>query len=128
MGNDTWLLVELFSEEIHSQVAMLAGLRRSGDANHLARSLLEDDQVPNANVVTWNGKGALDCGSSGGWSSSLRSLTRTRGAVVSTGGASTFKLDTGNRLSAQRALVNVGGMKNSVGDTANVLEVMVVVL
>lgn len=37
---------------------MLAGLGRGGDANHLARASLQDQEIANANVVAWDGNGA----------------------------------------------------------------------
>ena len=46
--------MELLGEEINSQVAVLAGLRRGGDADHLARTTLEDQKISNADVVARN--------------------------------------------------------------------------
>jgi len=49
--------MELLGEEIHTQVAVLAGLRRGGDADHLARTTLEDQKISDADVVARDGNG-----------------------------------------------------------------------
>ena len=49
------LLVELLGEEIDTQVAVLAGLSRSGDTDDLARTPLEDKQVADADMVAGDG-------------------------------------------------------------------------
>src|SRR5271170_2910126 len=59
---DTWLWVaheatlflELAGEEVDAEVAVLAGLRRHGDADDLAGTALEDDQVADADEVAWD--------------------------------------------------------------------------
>jgi len=51
------LLVELLGEEVHTEVTVLARLRRGGDADHLAGAVLEDHKVADADVVAGDGKG-----------------------------------------------------------------------
>jgi len=49
--------MELLREEVNTQVAVLAGLRRGGDADDLARTALEDQEIANADVVARDGDG-----------------------------------------------------------------------
>lgn len=51
------LLVQLLSEEVYTEVTVLAGLSRGGDTDDLARAALQDEQVANANVVARDGNG-----------------------------------------------------------------------
>jgi len=53
------LLVKLLGEQVNTEVTMLAGLGRGGDADDLARAVLEDHQVADADVVAGDGEGAL---------------------------------------------------------------------
>lgn len=65
LDNDRWawvadkgrLLVELLGEEVNTEVSVLASLGRGGDADDLAGTTLEDEQVTDADVVAWNGDG-----------------------------------------------------------------------
>lgn len=57
VGDETGLLMELLGEEINSEVAMLAGLSRSGNADDLAGAALKDQEITNADVVTRDGNG-----------------------------------------------------------------------
>lgn len=57
--DNTRLLVKLLGEQVNTEVTMLAGLGRGGDADDLARAVLEDDQITNADVVARDGEGAL---------------------------------------------------------------------
>lgn len=61
-GDKGRLLVELLGEEINTEVAVLAGLSRSGDADDLARTTLENQEIANADVVAGDGDGV-------GWAS-----------------------------------------------------------
>jgi hypothetical protein len=49
------LLVELLGEEVDTEVAVLAGGGRGGDADHLAGAVLEDQDVAEADVVAGDG-------------------------------------------------------------------------
>jgi hypothetical protein len=51
------LLVQLLGEEVHTKVAVLAGLSGGGDADDLAGTALEDEQVADADVVAGDGDG-----------------------------------------------------------------------
>lgn len=51
VGHEAGLLVELAGEEVDTQVAVLASLGGDGDADHLARTTLEDQEVANADEV-----------------------------------------------------------------------------
>lgn len=58
VAHEAGLLVELLGEEVDAQVAVLAGLGRRGDADDLAGTALEHDEVADADVVARNGHGA----------------------------------------------------------------------
>lgn len=47
--------MKLAGEEVHAEVAVLAGLGRDGDADDLARAALEDQQITNADEVAGDG-------------------------------------------------------------------------
>lgn len=57
VADEAGLLVELLGEEVHTQVAVLAGLCRGGDADDLARTALQDEQVADPDVVAGDGDG-----------------------------------------------------------------------
>lgn len=57
MRDNARLLMKLLGEEVDTKVAVLAGLSRGGDADDLARPVLEDHQVTNADVVARDGEG-----------------------------------------------------------------------
>jgi len=71
VGDEGGLLVQLLGEEVNTEVAMLASLRRGGDADDLARAALEDQEIANADVVAGDGDGVggshLACGRGSGW-------------------------------------------------------------
>ena len=54
VGDEAGLFMKLLGEEIHAEVAVLTGLSRSGDADNLARTALEDQEITDANVVAGN--------------------------------------------------------------------------
>lgn len=54
VSNEGALLVELLGEQIHTEVPVLAGGSRGGDADDLARALLEHQEVADADVVAGN--------------------------------------------------------------------------
>lgn len=47
--------MQLAGEEVDAEVAVLSRGGRGGDANNLARTALEDDDIAEANVVAGNG-------------------------------------------------------------------------
>lgn len=49
--------MELLGEEVNTEVAVLASLRRGGNADDLARAALEDQEIANADVVAGDGDG-----------------------------------------------------------------------
>jgi hypothetical protein len=57
IGDETGLLMELLGEEINTEVTVLTGLGRGGNANDLARATLKDQEIANANVVARDGDG-----------------------------------------------------------------------
>ena len=57
-GDEAGLLMELLSEEVNTEVAVLASLGGGGDADDLARAALEDQEIANADVVARDGDGA----------------------------------------------------------------------
>jgi microcystin degradation protein MlrC len=70
VGDEAGLLMELLGEEVNTEVAVLASLRRGGDADDLARAALEDQEIANADVVARDGDGVggshLACGRGSG--------------------------------------------------------------
>lgn len=55
VGDEGALLMEGLGEEIDTKVSVLAGGSRGGDADHLAGTALEHEEVANADVVAGNG-------------------------------------------------------------------------
>lgn len=51
VGDEARLLLQLAGEEVHAQVAVLAGLGRDGDPDDLAGAALEDEDVTDADEV-----------------------------------------------------------------------------
>jgi hypothetical protein len=51
VADEAGLLIELLSEEIHTQVAVLAGLCRSSDADDLARATLKNHDIADADEM-----------------------------------------------------------------------------
>ena len=51
VGHEARLLMKLLGEKVDAEVAVLASLSRGGDANDLARTTLEDQQIADADVV-----------------------------------------------------------------------------
>lgn len=60
--DNTRLLVKLLSEKVNTKISVLAGLSTGGDTNDLARTVLQDHKVTNADVVTGDSKGTLRLG------------------------------------------------------------------
>ena len=71
VGDEAGLLMELLGEQVNTEVAVLASLRRGGDADHLARAALKDQEIANADVVAGDGDGVagshLADGAGGDW-------------------------------------------------------------
>jgi len=57
VGDKTRLLVQLLAEQIHAQVAVLARRCGGADADHLARTALEDQNITHVDVVARDGDG-----------------------------------------------------------------------
>lgn len=55
VGYERRLLVELLGEQVNTEVAVLAGSRGGGDADNLAGTALEDQDIAIADVVARNG-------------------------------------------------------------------------
>lgn len=49
--------MQLLGEEVNTQVSVLASGRGGGDADDLARTTLEDQEITEADVVAWDGDG-----------------------------------------------------------------------
>lgn len=79
--DNTWLLVELLGEEVNTEVSVLTGLSGGGDTDDLAWTVLEDNQVTNADVVARDGEGGGLGGVGGGDGGSLLGLYSVRGGV-----------------------------------------------
>jgi len=57
VGDEARLLMELLGEEVNTEVTVLTGLRRSGNADDLARATLKNQEIANADVVARDGDG-----------------------------------------------------------------------
>jgi hypothetical protein len=57
VGDEAALLVKGLGEEVDTEVAVLASLGAGGDADDLAGTALEDEEVADADVVAWDGDG-----------------------------------------------------------------------
>jgi len=62
VADEAALLMQLLGEEVDTKVAVLAGLGRGGDANDLARTTLQDQEVADADVVARDGDGVWRAG------------------------------------------------------------------
>jgi hypothetical protein len=51
--------MKLLREEVHTEIAMLAGLSGGGDTNDLARTTLKNQEVANADMVAGNRNGIV---------------------------------------------------------------------
>lgn len=80
------LLVQLLGEEVNTKVAVLASLSRGGDADDLARTALQDQQVADPDVVAGDGDGIGNhgAGSSAALSGILGGLTGGGGSFAVT--------------------------------------------
>ena len=80
------LLVQLLGEEVNTKVAVLASLGRGGDADDLARTALQDQQVADPDVVAGDGDGIGNhgAGSSAALSGILGGLTGGGGSFAVT--------------------------------------------
>lgn len=111
VGDERRLLMELLREEVNTEVAVLASSSGSGDADDLARSALEDEDVSKADVVAGDGNGVGD------------------EVIITTGAARTTALtDLGhlNGLTALRVQDAVSHLVDSVAERV-VVAVLVVV-
>jgi hypothetical protein len=72
VGDEGGLLVELLREEVDTEVTVLAGSRGCSDADDLARTALEDQEIAQADVVAWDGNSVWGVGRLGGngWATS----------------------------------------------------------
>lgn len=66
VGDEAGLLMELLGEEVDTEVAVLAGGSGGGDADHLARAALEDEDVAETDVVAGDGDGLGSRAGAGG--------------------------------------------------------------
>jgi hypothetical protein len=75
------LLVQLLGEEVNTEVTVLASLSRGGDADDLARTALQDQQVANPDVVARDGNGVGNHGAGSG-----AALSGVLGLLTGSGG------------------------------------------
>jgi hypothetical protein len=66
VGDEGGLFVQLLGEEVDTQVAVLAGGRGGSNADDLARTTLQDEEIAEANVVAGNGDSVGSVGRLGG--------------------------------------------------------------
>jgi len=59
MGDNARFLVKLLGEKVNTKVSVLTGLGTGGDTDDLTRTVLEDHEIANADVMTRDGEGAL---------------------------------------------------------------------
>lgn len=102
------LLVELLGEEVDTEITVLAGGGRGGDADHLAGAALEDQDIAQADVMAGDGDGG--------------------GGVVVGSGANTAA---GARRRADLGVLNMAGsfmvVKNTVSQLVDTMAEGVVV-
>lgn len=55
VGDEAGLFMKLTGEEVDTEVAVLASLRRDGDTDHLARTSLEDEEITDTDEVNGDG-------------------------------------------------------------------------
>lgn len=80
VGDEGGLFMQLLGEEVDTQVSVLAGGRRGGDADDLARAALENQEVSNADVVGGDGDSVGRAARNGAARCNLRAST-TNGDV-----------------------------------------------
>jgi hypothetical protein len=57
MGDDRKVLAHLLGEDVNTEVTGLASLGRSSYANNLARAVLKDNEITNADEMVGDGQG-----------------------------------------------------------------------
>jgi hypothetical protein len=62
MRDNARFFMKLLGEKVNTKVPVLAGLGAGGNTDDLARTVLEDHEIANADVVTRDGEGALGLG------------------------------------------------------------------
>jgi hypothetical protein len=62
MRNNARFFMKLLGEKVNTKVSVLAGLGAGGNTNDLARTVLENHEIANADVMTRDGEGALGLG------------------------------------------------------------------
>jgi len=114
------LLVKLLGEQVNTKVAVLASLSRGGNADDLARTALQDQQVADPDVVARDGDGVGNHGA--GWGGAGRG--RVVGLLAGSGGGDLGVTNDDVLFDVLRTLVfvvvvvvsAVDGVENSVGD------------
>lgn len=81
VGDKAALFLKLTSEEIDTEISVLARLRRSADADDLARTALKDDKIANADEVAGDG----DSVGSRRWTATLNETNALTVALADTG-------------------------------------------
>lgn len=99
--------MQLLGEKIHSEVTVLTSLRRSGDANDLARPALEDQKIANADVVAGDGNGV-------GRHTTLDDADVFTDTITDTGG-STLLIQNDLFTIAVMMVIRLEGMEDAVG-------------
>jgi len=84
VGNERGLLMQLLSEEIDTQVSVLTGGGRSRDADNLARTPLENQEIAETDVVSWNSDGIWDSCGFGAGDTALRGASTASIFIVVT--------------------------------------------
>lgn len=79
VADERRLLVQLLGEEVNTEVTVLAGLGRGGDADDLARAALQDQQVADPDVVAGDGDGVGNHGAGRGAAFNELLLAGSRG-------------------------------------------------
>lgn len=133
VADEGGLLVQLLGEEVNTKVAVLASLSRGGDADDLARTALQDQQVADPDVVAGDGDGVGNHGAR--WSGAGRG--RVVGLLAGSGGGDLGVTNDNvlfDLLGAVLVLVfvvvvvaSVNGVENSVGDAVKSVAERVVV-
>lgn len=132
VADEGGLLVKLLGEEVNTEVAVLAGLGRGGDADDLARTALQDQQVADPDVVAGDGDGVGNHGAGWGWAGGrvVGLLAGSRGGNLAVTDDDVLFDALGTVLVVVLVVVVVAavdGVENSVGDAVKSVAERVVV-
>jgi hypothetical protein len=117
--DEAGLLMKLLGEQVNTEVTVLAGLGGGGNADHLARAALEDDQVANADVMAGDGDGVGSHAAVGTGGVDVGALLLDVGRDAGNGRSLDGLLDHNFLAVVVRVVVVVTGTVDGVEDTVS---------